>query len=197
MDRIYKINEHKFFDYLLAFLMGAAGFSVATNTRWLKDKDRIGFAGLDKVSGLNLWFFPKLLLDQIKANTYPQEIALHSEPSLAGVPSDLKHEINVAEKISSNIFQGAFIQFYDSIEEEIENKHGKARDKWPMTVNFGRVIRNAFAHGNRIYFKNPVKNKLSWKSLAFDHTNNGEKVLYNHVAPADIIILMEDMNDSL
>jgi len=190
----FKRSKHKFFDALLAYLLGASGLSIATNNKPLEGDSRIGFAGKKDVSGIALYFIPKPVLEMIKKNYYPEEIILIVETFLEEPPVDLPHVISVARDISGNIFQGAFIQYYDSVEEEIVLKY---RQKVPMTLSFCRVIRNSFAHGNKIYFNKKQKSKTTWKNLAFDHTNNGETVLWNHIAPADVIILMEEMNSLL
>jgi hypothetical protein len=195
--RIYINGKHKFFDDLLSILMGTTGLSVATHNipyyLW-EENGTIEYSG--KVSNINMAFAPKLLTNQIKSNVYPQQIELEERICSPVPTTDMLHEINVAATISGILFQGPFIRYYDSIEDAVVFKYGPKNQcqNWPTTLNFGRVIRNAFAHGNKISFDNSQKAKIIWKKLAVDHSNNNEMVLYNHIAPADIIVLMEEMD---
>jgi len=65
---------------------------------------------------------------------------------------------------------------------------------WPSVWNFGRIIRNAFAHGGEINFSNPNASKVKWKTLAYDASFNGRNIMYNDITPVETIFLMDEMD---
>ena len=56
------------------------------------------------------------------------------------------------------------------------------------------MTRNAFGHGGTLTIRN-WKTCASWRGITLSYANNGEQMLYNHIASGDAILLMLDVED--
>ena len=68
--------------------------------------------------------------------------------------------------------------------------------EWPNVWQFARVVRNAAAH-NTVNITNPNFKPVSWYSLTYGLEQNGRVILGPDLAPADIIILIIEMDEAL
>jgi len=64
-------------------------------------------------------------------------------------------------------------------------------------LNFGRVVRNAFAHGGLINIENPNSQPVSWRGLTYGPQHHGRQILYTDVTPVEVIFLMDEMDKLL
>jgi hypothetical protein len=69
---------------------------------------------------------------------------------------------------------------------EVSNK------QWPDVLNFGRIVRNAFAHGGTLEIRDGTS--VRWGGLRYSKSQNGRRVLYNDLSSADLTILMLEMD---
>ncbi len=93
----------------------------------------------------------------------------------------------------------AFIAFYEANKGKIERDHTKDPANWPTVLAFGRVVRNALAHGGHIdIWKNSGPQEVKWRGIKLSRTkNNGQRLLYRHMTQGDLTLLMLDMAEEL
>jgi hypothetical protein len=100
------------------------------------------------------------------------------------------------QRLTGSIHAHAFLTYYENAKHEIETRYGADPGRWPGALKFARTTRNAFGHGGTLNIRNP-KATATWRGLALTHLNNGERMLFNHVASGDLILLMLDVEDLL
>jgi hypothetical protein len=93
------------------------------------------------------------------------------------------------------IIGSAFSNFFESNRDKIEAKFGNA-SSWPNEWSFGRVIRNAYSHGGKIYFSNSSASAVSWRGITYSPSDNGKSIHLDIYLP-EIIELMKDMQNFL
>lgn len=143
-----------------------------------------------------LTWYPQESLIAIAANTWPAVITLlenttHPRNPTFGIGSQ------GVKNIHGLALQAAFVRFYEGCKELVEAKFGADPAKWPPEWNFGRVIRNAFAHGGTLTFKNPNAAEVSWRGLTYKATDHGRQVIFNDMNFVEVVTLMEDMNAAI
>jgi len=84
--------------------------------------------------------------------------------------------------------------YYENSKSKIKDRFGDKPEKWPDTLKFARMARNAFGHRGQLEIRNP-KDSSTWRGLTLNYKNNGETMLYNHITGGDIILLMLDIDD--
>lgn len=99
-----------------------------------------------------------------------------------------------AFEIPLTSFAGSmFTGYYERHKPHIESIFGKNPHEWPTAWNFGRVVRNAIAHGGTIKFNNLDAPAVSWKGLTYSPSNNKRRIMNTDIWPADLIYLMMDL----
>jgi len=98
------------------------------------------------------------------------------------------------QRLWGSFYQQAFITYFETNRDDIEAKFGTTKF-WPETLTFGRILRNAFAHGGTIEIRD--KAAATWRSLTYSDAQNGRQVLYNDMSQGDLTILMLDMDELL
>lgn len=88
----------------------------------------------------------------------------------------------------------SFVHYYESAVDDMGVAHGTDPTAWPGVLRFGWAVRNAFAHDGKILFKNPNAAPATWRGLTFGPQDNGRQILYTDLMPADIVILMDEMD---
>jgi len=72
---------------------------------------------------------------------------------------------------------------------------------WAMPLKFGRVVRNALAHGGQIEItprqNQPVPAPVTWCSLTYSMADNGKMILGTDIYGADLISLMIEVDDEI
>lgn len=123
------------------------------------------------------------------------EIELVPAFSQAGVASE--YDGNVVVDLMVNMAVPIFSLHYDSCYEWLRsNGHGDTK-LWPMTVDFGRLVRNAASHGGRIDQRNPSYRSLTWNGLTYSPADNGKQIIGREIFLGDILTLMIEMDDEL
>lgn len=95
----------------------------------------------------------------------------------------------------SNIVSPIFVTFYEFYRPWLQAHMGN-RSNWPKVWSFGWAVRNCASHGGKLAFKSS-RDAVVWRSLSYNRSNNGKKIIGVDLSVADIIILMFDMNDEL
>jgi hypothetical protein len=93
-----------------------------------------------------------------------------------------------------SIHAHAFLTYYENRKPGIEARYGDKPELWPDTLKFARMTRNAFGHGGKLDIRSPAAT-ATWRGLTLSYANNGEQMLYNHIASGDAILLMFDTED--
>jgi hypothetical protein len=193
----YASGQHRFFDDLVNWLVAMASFAVAAweysggSGRFRADEP-MNLAG--KLIDFDLLLRPSSLIDAVVADQRPNRIQLEEFPRLHFPDRAPRTE---PRRILGTIIQAAFVHYYETLVESIRATHGRSTSAWPAVLNFGRVIRNGFTHGGRIAFDNPRAAPVSWRGLTYGPGDNGRPILYADLMPADIILLMEEMDLAL
>lgn len=126
--------------------------------------------------------------------TGPDAIQIQTEQKneskrYAAYTSRLKHPVE-------SVFVSNFLRYYIIGEVKL-NKIHESDWKWGNNWRFAWAIRNALAHNGRIDFRNPKKNAVEWDGLRYDASNNKHPVFEQDIGPADLILLMIDMDNEL
>jgi len=152
---------------------------------------------MPNVTNQQIRFFPHDTFAELWARRWPTEFEVEWQPldNKCTVPDPIRLSGELTYTLE--LFSGSFILFYDGIESEIRAKYSDNSSTWPSELTMGRIIRNAFAHGNTFEIRNPSVPKTVWRGLAVDASNNGQRVLFGALGIADAIILMEDIDKLL
>jgi hypothetical protein len=90
-----------------------------------------------------------------------------------------------------SLYEHAFMTYLAKSEGAIKAKHGRKKD-WPDVLNFGRIVRNAFAHGGTLNITDGIAG--SWGGISYSEARNGRRVLYNDLSAGDLTVLMLEMD---
>lgn len=136
------------------------------------------------------------VFDAIVRYSWPSEIRFAIDPMPA--PAALARTImpTGVQRLTAGLFAQAFIAYYESIVTSIVARFGSDAEAWPEVLKFARMIRNAVGHGGKLEIRNP-RATVSWRGLSLNSTNNGEALMYQHLACGDLILLMLDADNAL
>ena len=159
------------------------------------------FEGNPKGANELLGFHPYELMEAIaKNNNWPSSLKF-DEISLEKNEHCKKEAIN-SQVISSNVhtfiqnlsIMSNFVYYFEYIKDTIVRKYGPNPYEWPSTLNFARVIRNAFAHGGKIYFENLNSPPVNWKGYNYSPADNGREILFNDFYIPEIVLLLKEID---
>lgn len=208
MSKIYQRDKHNFFDSLTAFFVSQASYPIAFraqingSTNGYTSKDRIGFSGFPNVTNIAISLKPKKLMELIAKDGWPTtlELEVHdldSNQSPRNFPEMPNTQLTGLKGLLNSTAIPMYVEYFESNIDEVRNKFGNDSSKWPNVWNFGRVIRNAFSHGGGIFISNPKSSPVSWKGLTYSPKDNCKQVLFNDMGIADVIILLEDLDQEI
>ena len=207
MKKVFNRSTFLAYDELLTFLLSEVHFPVSMNyfdalfanpphaIPRFGEHQRILFEGMQGVCDIQIGFYPLSCIHKLFKNEWPETFELEYEPLQANEMK--KYSLESEMTYTIQVLGGCFTQFWDKVVPIAETKFGSDLSKWPPILNFARVIRNSFAHGNRIHFQNPAAAAVHWKSIQYAPTDNGQIVLYNDMGLADFIVLFEEVPDAL
>jgi hypothetical protein len=192
--RVYHAGQHRFFDDLVNYCLSHALFGAAV----LSHRDGLGFdprdwlqlEGSTSLAGAHLIFRPGELLDALICDDRPTMLQFREEQvdDWAGPPN------RQPRLLLAQAAYAAFVHYYESALDQMKTAHGNDPAAWPGVLRFGWAIRNAFAHDGQILFKNPNAAPVTWRGLTYGPRHNGQRVLYVDLMPADLVILMDEMD---
>src|SRR5688572_583360 len=87
------------------------------------------------------------------SNKWPETIQLEEIPITNPAPYHPLWLTGV-QGLHGSMLQSAFVHYFETARPRIEKKFGSNPQGWPAIWDFARVIRNAFAHGGEISFRN-------------------------------------------
>jgi hypothetical protein len=131
------------------------------------------------------------VLDPFSKQTWPSAIHLTFRPGASPAPGYTNP--TAVQTLMASFYEHAFITYYEKNVEDMKVKHGAKRN-WPNVLNFGRIVRNAFAHGGTLNITDNIS--ATWGGISYSDAVNGKRVLYNDLTSGDLTLLMIEM-DSL
>ena len=198
-DILFEKTTHGFFDGLVSYFTSISALETNFGAQltgkakqWLP-YHYLTIEGMKSVTNFEIRFFPHDMLNTILNNNWPNEIRLQEIPLTANPPA-YPIVLTGLQKVHGSMIQSVFVHYFESYRFQIESKFGSNPIHWPSVWTFGRIIRNAFAHGGEINILNPNSPKVTWKSIEYDSTSNGRNILYNDITPVETIILMDEMD---
>jgi len=148
-----------------------------------------------KQAGKRLRFYTYTLLNDIFQLKWPTTLSFEEK----NVTIDPKAVLNLGalERPLYAFAQSMFVNYFERYRPDIETKYGKNTTGWPQDWNFGRVIRNSFAHKGVVHFQNPSAPSVQWRGLAYSPADSGRNFMKRDLWPADLIYLMMDMDSHI
>lgn len=133
-----------------------------------------------------------MVLPLVSRNVEPSEVVLwfvnnKMPPHIAANPE----VITSLQKPFDFALSAVFGNFYEAHKHLLPSDH----TLWPIT-DFGRVLRNAMAHGGNIFFDKPTRRSVAWRSIRYAHADNGRS-LADDLSFADLIFLMMEMSEEM
>jgi hypothetical protein len=203
-------STHRFFDDLVTALASHAAVTAGYFTHAAQYAYRFGednpmrMMCLTRRAGnstLEIELTPEGLLTPLAQGSWPTSLDLTFHvttnvgtttpppPTAAPVTAPLSG----IKRIQANIFEHAFIAYYERCSKEISDARSKGGGH--PTLAFATTIRNSFAHGGVIHF-DPKKAgvTVSWGGLSYSIKDNGRQVMYNDMSQGDVILLMLEMD---
>ena len=152
-------------------------------------------------NGVNevLIFTPYKLIEPISKDTWPESMEFEERPyndqgTLRKKSiNDLSFQSESTHLIQKLIIMSNFVYYFESVKDSIKNKFGP-QSQWPDTLNFARVVRNAFAHGRGIYFKHVNDLPVHWKNYNYSYQDNGRQIIPDDMNIPEIIVLLKEMD---
>jgi hypothetical protein len=130
------------------------------------------------------------------ANRWPTQVVVDETP-IAQNPPKYATWLTGLRGVHGSMIFNAFVQYFEANRHRAEAKYGNSTQTWPATWNFGRIVRNAFAHGGKINISNPGASPVVWRTLTYAAAQNGRQLLYQDLTPVEVILLMEEMDTLL
>jgi hypothetical protein len=198
-QRIYMPQQHAFFDNLVTFVASVAALGTAFEVqagfpaRPYAPNQYIALAGLPAVAGCEFHIYAGPVLEELLANRWPTSLRIDEAP-IAQVTPTYSNCLTGLQGVHGAMIANAFVQYFEANRGRIEAKYGNAPQAWPGTWNFGRVIRNAFAHGGTINISNNGAAPVTWRTLSYSAAQNGLQLLYNDLTAVEVILLIEEMD---
>lgn len=189
----------RFFDDLVTLVSLFASLGIALDAhhtgsaKAYSPQDYLTIEGTPRVSNIELRFFPHSLMEILTANKWPTKIEFEAHPIINPTPV-YPLLLTGLQVVHGAMAQSTFVHYFESVRPLLENKYGTDTHKWPNVCNFARIIRNAFAHGGKINFQNPIASSVQWKTLNYDPSDNGRQILYQDLTSVELILLMEEMD---
>jgi hypothetical protein len=100
--------------------------------------------------------------------------------------------------IFSLAMEPIFVEFFETHRPWLEANVGSV-NKWPSTLSFARVIRNAMSHGGSLKMSDKKAQSVKWRHLTYTDADDGKRVygLGPDLFVSDILFLMFDASDEL
>jgi hypothetical protein len=107
------------------------------------------------------------------------------------------HSTAIMPEFIDNIASPQFLLFYETCDSWLHaNGFGDYKLR-PMTLEFGRTVRNAIAHGGSLEIRNPRAQPVRWHSLSYGPSENGRKVIGTDLYFPDLVALMLEMDEAM
>jgi len=155
-------QNHRFFNQLATAQAATAAFILGSITQ---SGGSITFPMGSPISQVcmtkqeELQFEPTEVLNPISQNhAWPSEIHLTFRGS-TGRPTEFPNP-DAVQLLMSSLYEHAFIAYFEKNVDAIFARH-RGKRHWPNVLNFGRIVRNAFAHGGNVHHGRDSR-RLEW-----------------------------------
>lgn len=200
-------SDNLFYDDVLVFLISLASFMLgmhAQQGRHIRFGPKDDVTIQRKCAGTQFLLYPYEIFKSLSAGQWPSSFELH-EVKGRTVPRQVFRspskvvETNGSEhrQIGVRLLQSMFIHSYESVKETITRKHHRIVQNWPEVLRFAWIIRNAFAHNDKIRIDDSTFPETSWESLTFSSKDNGTRILTDKMGPGDVLKLLQDIEVEL
>lgn len=118
----------------------------------------------------------------------------------AGLPRGYvapERQARVLNGLMTSLISAQFVLFMAEGRDAIAARWGEDHSKWPSTLSFARIIRNAAAHGGALYFTNPSAAPVTWRTVTYGPSMNGRRILGTELWVPDLLMLMAEVQDEL
>lgn len=201
-QRIYTPQAHAFFDNLVSFIASVTSLGMAFEVQAshpvhpFTPNQYLALAGLPAVAGCEFHIYAGPVLVDLLANRWPVRLVIDEAP-ISQVPPKYQTWLTGLQGVHGSMISSAFVQYFEANRSRAAAKYGTNPQGWSSTWNFGRVVRNAFAHGGVINITSATAPPVTWRGLSYGSSQNGRQLLYQDLTPVELIILMEDMDGHL
>lgn len=128
-------------------------------------------------SGLVLEFDPSDLLLELARNRQPRQLCFSEEtitPTAAVPKGAVKApDLNL---IRQRIIQSVFTNYYETQQTRVKAIWGTLPKRNPIW-QFAWLVRNAFAHGDRINWINPGITSVAWKKVSYSYPGDNNRAI--------------------
>lgn len=188
--------EHRYFDEVVSFLCSFIG-QLMTLQAVKTGATRFGpeVYWFLEGNGYEWLIYPFSPLTDLANDSWPTEIRIeeregHNIPDLPHSTDALMHSMSVS-------IQGTFVRYFETYRPLIVQAYGADPYDWPGVWSFGRVVRNGFAHGGTLEWRNPNAESVSWRGISYGPGQDGRQVLFRDLALPDVIKLMMEMDEAI
>lgn len=131
-------------------------------------------------------------------NTISDQVQLVIEPAevLKARPDSIGERVMDANPYVINMVSPVFVSYFESYRPWLAQHIGKI-DRWPATVKFAGVVRNAASHGGKVRMTGKKPRPVHWHGLTYSINDNGRQTIGGDLSLGDIIVLMAEMSDEL
>lgn len=181
-DAIYTIclNSQAIFTYILAcHNNGIVNYNISISIPRGNNKK-------------TLYYDPKQLSESFINGSIPESLTFYEKEEITNYAELEKPEIlsfDVSTIRRQNL-QGIFIDFYE------KNKPNSIQLKdWSNPWKFAWVIRNAFAHGGSISWRDERITEVNWDNFIYKRENDNDRnIIFIDFGEADIMLLLLDLD---
>lgn len=187
---------HRFFDHLVVAEAGGAGY-IRGHTQQagtILPQGPIRHVCFAEQAEIECDVDP--LVSAISALSWPTSIRLIASAMPQSPSATRTTASSGIQRLTGSIHAHAFLTYYEIANHEMDVRYGTDPEQWPEVLKFARMTRNAFGHGGTLDIRNPRATGV-WRGLTLSYANNGEQMLYNHIASGDVVLLMLDIKDLL
>lgn len=185
---------------VFGYLTGLIGFAslvdiykankVESAKPWAADH----YAAFDgKVCPVRLHWRPHHLVYAAINNGIPAMIEFEQFET-SPMPADESLNLGALQHFMTGLSQSMIVPYYEDRKPVLKSKYGSPT-KWPPVWQFAHTVRNAMSHGNKVNITNGKS--TTWKGLTYTSASNGRKVVNEDLFPADLFILLRELEDTL
>lgn len=194
-------KSYTFFDGVVTFIAGVCSTnllidSYLTEATPYKDGHYLYFEGRKNATNKIYYFFPFDIYKYIIENKWPENIKIYHKEKSFDDKNETTGSIIGFAKVFLSLGQATYIQFWESIKDNIINQFGNDQTKWNNIFQFGWIIRNALAHNFKVTINNKSFENITWKGLNFGYSTN-ETDISEQIMFIELIFLMKDIEDEL
>jgi hypothetical protein len=187
-----------FFDDVVVYLVALQGFVHSTEiynrgsaVRWPMDDAAEIHA---KQMQMSLTWAPTELMKVVCANQRPTFI--NFEIADQPIEPNAVLSLGAVEPLLFSFGQAMITNYYERYLDEVQGAYTKSSANWPSLWRFGRVVRNAMAHGGRIRIDKKNAAPVNWRSLSYAYEDNDRLVLHGDIWPGDLVYLLKEMDSA-